>query len=82
MGNASPIVVVPANDLRQALILRNISDTEGHFAFGDGAGLTTTASPIKLAAGEIMALAAALSTQQIVAVCGAADKEICYQEAI
>lgn len=82
MGEAAPAIVVPVNPLRQALILRNTSDVDGHLAFGEGVGLTITASPIKLAAGEIMALSAGISQQQIVAVCGAVDKDVCFQEAI
>ena len=81
MGNSSPAEVVAANTSREALVITNISDTDGYFSIGDGTGLTITTYLFKLAAGESLVFAAPVSQQAISAVCGAASKSVAYQEA-
>ena len=81
MGNAGPTIIVPGNNARRGLIITNISDTVGFLCIGSAAGLTTTTYTLRLAPTETLVFSEPLSAQTIHAVCGAADKEVAYQEA-
>lgn len=81
MGNTTPLAVIPANTARRELIITNISDTTGYFSIGDEANLTVTNYTLSLTAGETYIFTDLISTQAIYAVCGAAGKDIAYQEA-
>ena len=82
MGNSTIVVVVAANALRRGLLITNISDTIGYLSVGGGTGLTTSNYQIRLAPGETLEFTPPITQQGVSAICGAATKNITYQEAV
>ena len=81
MGNAGPAQVVAANGNRRTLFLTNISDTTGFFSIGSAVGLTTTNYLFRLVPNQTVSFVPPVTQQAIFAVCGAAAKNVGYQEA-
>lgn len=82
MGNAAPLASIPANNSRRFILITNISDTIGYFAFGEPGNLVSGVSAtFRLIPWQTLPFREPLSRQQIYTVCGAANKNICYQEA-
>jgi len=81
MGNASASAVVAANASRRGLIITNASTVTGYMSIGDGTGLTTANYLFSIEPGETISLSPPISQQAIAAICGAATKNVAYQEA-
>lgn len=82
MGNAVPVASIPANNSRRFIFITNVSNVTGYFAFGAPGNLVSGVSAsFRLPPWQTLSFSEPISRQAIYTICGAANKNICYQEA-